>query len=101
MIHAEVSIYPIGTGATSISFYIAKSIQAIRDIPNLRHVITPMGTVLEAETIEAVNDAVRQMSEAVHSLGVDRLEIITKIDSRRDRNTGLDEKIDSVKSHMK
>jgi uncharacterized protein YqgV (UPF0045/DUF77 family) len=35
--------------------------------------------------------------EVVHNLGVNRVEVILKIDSRRDKNKKMEEKIESVK----
>lgn len=52
MIHAEISIYPMGTSSTSASFYIAKGIEQIQNFEGVRYQVTPMGTILEAESIE-------------------------------------------------
>ena len=54
MIHAEISIYPIGTSNTSASFYIARAIESIQDIEGLRYQINPMGTVLESGSIDKI-----------------------------------------------
>ena len=47
MIQAEISIYPLATKTTSTSFYIAKAIESIKNMDNLRYKINSMGTVLE------------------------------------------------------
>ena len=39
MIQAEISIYPIATKTTSASFYIAKAIESIKEMENLRYEI--------------------------------------------------------------
>ncbi len=101
MIHAEISIYPIGTSNTSSSFYIAKSIESIQDIEGIRYEINPMGTVLESNSFEKIYDASKSMLEVVHNLGVKRVEIILKIDSRIGQNKKMEEKIESVKKHLK
>lgn len=101
MIHAEVSIYPMGTSSTSASFYIARALEAISSVEGLRHQLTPMGTLLESDDISKVLEAARTMSDAVHNLGVARVEMVIKIDSRKDRQTSLEEKIESVKRHLK
>ena len=36
MIHAEISVYPMATKTTSASFYIAKAIESVRNIENLK-----------------------------------------------------------------
>ena len=100
MIQAEISIYPIATRTTSDSFYIAKAIESIKDIENLRYTINSMGTVLESVDIDTINRAVKNMTETVHNLGVSRVEVIIKIDSRRDKQVKMEEKIESIKKQM-
>ena len=100
MIHAEISMYPIATKTTSISFYIAKAIESIKDIGNLRYSINSMGTVLESDDIDTINKAVKNMTETVHNLGVSRVEVIIKIDSRRDKQVKMEEKIETIKKQM-
>ena len=100
MIHAEISIYPIATRTASVSFYIAKAIESIKDIENLRYSINSMGTVLESDDIDTINKAVKNMTETVHNLGVSRVEVIIKIDSRRDKQVKMEEKIETIKKQM-
>ena len=100
MIQAEISIYPIATRTTSVSFYIAKAIESIKDIGNLRYSINSMGTVLESDDIDTINKAVKNMTETVHNLGVSRVEVIIKIDSRRDKQVKMEEKIETIKKQM-
>ena len=100
MIHAEISIYPIATRTTSASFYIAKAIESIQKIENLKYEINPMGTVLESNDMDTIYKATKQMSETVHNLGIDRVEVIIKIDSRRDKHLKMQEKVDSIKKHL-
>ena len=40
------------------------------------------------------------MMETVHNLGIDRVEVIIKIDSRRDKQVRMEEKIDSIKKQF-
>ena len=100
MIHAEISIYPIATETTSASFYIAKAIETIKDMKNLRHEINAMGTILESNDIDTIYSATKEMTEAVHNLGVSRVETVIKIDSRRDKDIKIEDKLDSIKKHM-
>ncbi|MCH7966353.1 MAG: MTH1187 family thiamine-binding protein [Thaumarchaeota archaeon] len=101
MIHAEISIYPMATRTTSASFYIAKAIESIQNIENLRYEINSMGTVLESDNVEIIYAASKKMIDTVHNLGIDRVEVVIKIDSRRDKHVTIEEKIDSIKKHMK
>ncbi len=100
MIHAEISIYPVGTGNTSASFYIAKAIESIQDIKEITYQINPMGTVLESNSIDKIYDAAKKMSEVVHNLGVARVEVILKIDSRQDQDKTMQDKIDSINKYL-
>ncbi len=59
MIQAEISIYPIATRTTSVSFYIAKAIESIKKIEGLRYEINSMGTILESDNIDTINKATK------------------------------------------
>ncbi|PIN82633.1 MAG: hypothetical protein COV65_05620 [Nitrosopumilales archaeon CG11_big_fil_rev_8_21_14_0_20_33_24] len=100
MIHAEISIYPIGTGDTSVSFYIAKGIEAIQNIKEMKYEINSMGTILEAENIDKIYEASKIIMEVVHNLGVNRVEVILKIDSRKDKQVKIEDKVESIKKHF-
>jgi uncharacterized protein (TIGR00106 family) len=100
MIQAEISIYPMATKTTSTSFYIAKAIESIKNIGNLRYEINSMGTILESDDIDIINKASKNMIETVHHLGINRVEIIIKIDSRTDKQLRMEEKIESIKKQM-
>ena len=101
MIHAEISVYPMGTGSTSASFYIAKAVESIQNFEGIRYEINPMGTILESDSIEKIYEASKKMMEVVHNLGVNRVEVILKIDSRKDKEVKLEGKLESVKKHLK
>ena len=90
----------MATKTTSASFYIAKAIESIQKIENLRYEINPMGTILESDDMDVINYATKQMMEAVHNLGIARVEVIVKIDSRRDKHLKMEEKLDSIKKQM-
>ncbi len=90
----------MATRTTSASFYIAKAIESIQNIKNLRYEINSMGTVLESDSIDIIYEASKKMMETVHSLGIDRVEVVIKVDSRRDKHAKMEEKLDSIKKHM-
>lgn len=100
MIHAEISIYPIGTSTTSVSFYIAKGIESIQNMSELRYEIHPMGTILESNSIGRIFEASKSFMDVCHNLGVNRVEIILKIDSRRDKDKKMEEKIESINKFL-
>jgi len=90
----------MATRTTSASFYIAKAIESIQNIRNLRYEINSMGTVLESDSIDIIYEASKKMMETVHSLGIDRVEVVIKVDSRRDKHVKMEEKLDSIKKHL-
>ena len=100
MIQAEISIYPMATKTTSASFYIAKAIESIKNMENIRYEINSMGTILESDNIDAINKASKNMIETVHHLGINRVEVIIKIDSRTDKQQKMEEKVNSIKKQM-
>jgi uncharacterized protein (TIGR00106 family) len=100
MIQAEISIYPMATKTTSASFYIAKAIESIKNMENLRYEINSMGTILESDDIDIINKASKKMIETVHHLGINRIEVIIKIDSRIDKQVRMEEKVESIKKQM-
>ena len=100
MIHAEISIYPIGTDSTSISIYIARAVEAINDFKEIRYQLTPMGTVLESDKIERIFDASKIIIDTVHRMGIKRVEVILKIDSRTDKNQTIESKVSAVTKYL-
>jgi uncharacterized protein (TIGR00106 family) len=100
MIQAEISIYPMATKTTSVSFYIAKAIESVKNIDNLTYEINSMGTILESDDMDVINKASKKMIEIVHHLGINRVEVIIKIDSRIDKQATMREKLKSIKDQM-
>jgi uncharacterized protein (TIGR00106 family) len=100
LIQAEISIYPIATRTTSASFYIAKAIESIQNMKNLRYEINSMGTILESDSIDTIYDASKKMMETVHNLGIGRVEVVIKVDSRRDKHVNMEEKLESIKKYL-
>jgi uncharacterized protein (TIGR00106 family) len=91
----------MGTNTTSASFYIAKGIEAIQNLEEVRYQVNPMGTLLESKSIDKILDATKRITEAIHNLGVQRVEVVLKIDSRKDKDSKLEEKLESLKKYQK
>jgi len=99
MVIAEISIVPIGTSSTGLSSYIAKAIETLKE-SGLRYQITPMGTIIEGE-LNRVIEVCRKMHESVfEDRDVKRVLTNIKIDDRRDKDTGMDAKVKSVKEKL-
>ena len=101
MIQAEISIYPLATKNTSISFYIARAIETIQKMEDIKYEINSMGTTLESKNIDAIYEASKMMTEAIHNLGINRVEVIIKIDSRKDKDSNMEDKVNSIKHYLR
>lgn len=92
---AEVSVVPVGTSSTGLSHFVAACLGAIEDKKGVSYQLTPMGTVLEG-TLEDVLEAIQAMHEVPFGLGVSRVVTWVKIDDRRDKQSTMASKIESV-----
>lgn len=100
-IHAEISLVPIGLQSTSLSRYIASAVKAIRDSRGIGYMeVTGMGTLVEAEDIDAILSAVKAARDAMLEQGVKRLEILVRIDERIDMQKSLKDKVESLKQYQ-
>jgi len=98
---ADFSIVPIGHGETSIGRYVAVAIAATKKVSGLKYEITPMGTVMEADNLETILEAVKVAHEALFAKGILRVESTLRIDDRRDKPRTMKDKVDSVKKYIK
>lgn len=87
---AELSVAPVIE--ESMSEEVAKAVQALDDY-DVRYETHPMGTVIEAETIDELLDAVKAAHKAVEA---ERVSTFLKIDDKRNRSTSAQEKVQSV-----
>ena len=62
--------------------------------------INSMGTVLESDSIDIIYEASKKMMDTVHNLGIDRVEVVIKVDSRRDKHVKMEEKLESIKKYL-
>lgn len=92
---AEVSIVPVGTGSTGLSHFIAACLDAIENRKGISYQLTPMGTVLEG-TLQDVLEAVKAMHEVPFKRGASRVVTWVKIDDRRDKQSTMAGKVESV-----
>ena len=98
---ADLSIVPVGTGETSVGRYVAAAINAFKNTKGLDYEVTPMGTVLAADNLDTIFEAVRQAHEAVMAQGVKRVASTLRIDDRRDKARTIDDKVKAVEQYMK
>jgi uncharacterized protein (TIGR00106 family) len=94
-------IAPVGINSTSIGSYVAAAVAAMNEIKGLNCELTPMGTVMEADSLEPIFEAVKVAHEALMVKGILRVESTLIIDDRKDKPRTMKDKVNSVKKHMK
>jgi len=97
---ADFSVIPVGHGETSIGRYVAAAISAMKTVKGLKCEVTPMGTVLEANDLETIFEAVKAAHQAVIAKGIFRVESTLRIDDRRDKPRTMKDKVEAVKRYM-
>ena len=95
----EVAIIPLGTGAPSISPYVAQAVRALQEEEDVKYELTAMGTIIEGD-LDRLLAAVRKMHEAVFDAGAMRVVTTIKIDDRRDKTLSASSKLESLKRQL-
>jgi uncharacterized protein (TIGR00106 family) len=95
----EVSVTPLGTGTTSVSKYVAEALKLVRAEKGVKYELTGMGTIIEGELGQLLA-LVRKMHESAFESGAGRVYTVLKIDDRRDKETSIAYKVDSVKKKL-
>ena len=94
----HLTIIPLGTGSPSVGEYVADVQEALAK-SGLPHELTDMGTTIEGSSRELLALAA-QLAEMPFSKGVQRVVTQISLDDRRDKKTGLGDKIASVARRM-
>lgn len=96
----EFSVIPVGEGV-SLSKLIARAVKALEEL-RVKHLTTPMGTIIEAESLDEALRYVRIAHEAVLEAGAKRVVTLIKIDDdRRDVERHMEDKLRSLKKALK
>ena len=95
----KVSIVPLGTGATSVSQYIARAVEVLEGEKDIKYELTAMGTIIEGD-LDHLLALARKMHEAVFDVGIMRAVTIIEIDDRRDNPPTITGKVESVKKKI-
>jgi uncharacterized protein (TIGR00106 family) len=93
---AEFSIHPIGAG-TSVGRYVKEAVRALSKISGLTFDVTPMSSVLEAENLETILEAVKVSHRALRSMGAKRISSSLRIDERLDKRRMMSDKTRGLK----
>lgn len=95
---AAVSISPVGEGV-SVGAYVAEALRVACAQERVRVEPGAMFTTLEGDLDEILR-LIREMHEAVFRAGAVRVATVVKIDDRRDRAAGMEEKLRSVNERL-
>ena len=91
MIIAEISVVPIGEG-TSVSRFVRLAIDELKKT-GLKTVSGPMGTSVEAASLNEILNAAKAAHEALVRVGARRVITTLKIDDRRDMPATMETKM--------
>lgn len=92
---AEISVVPVGTANTGLSHFVAACLDVLDNSKDISYQLTPMGTIIEG-TIEKVFEVIKAVHEAPFTKGALRVVTWVKIDDRRDKETTMTGKVESV-----
>jgi len=95
----EVRITPIGTKGSSMTKYVARAVDVIKDQEDVRYQITATGTIMEGD-LSRILGTVRKMHDSVFDGQVNRVLTTIEIDDRRDKPTSLETSVRSVEAEL-
>jgi len=93
---AELIISAVGMGV-SVSKYVKAAVKKIDEFPGIRVLHHPMGTVIEADTVEQVLEVTRIAHEEIFKIGGNRVVTQLRIDDRRDKPRRMEDKVNALK----
>lgn len=96
---AEVTVVPLGTASTSLSYYVAEVEKVLERYKNISSLLTPMSTVLEG-SLDEVLKVIREMHEDPFLKGAKRVSTRIVIDDRRDKTISMKSKLEAVKTKL-
>ena len=70
-------------------------------VNGLKYEITPIGTVMKADILETILEAVKVTHEALAAKGVLLVEYTLRVDDRMDKPRAMKYKVDAVRRYMK
>ncbi len=90
----QFSTSPVGVGV-GVSSYVAEALREVKS-SGLRFQLTPMSTILEADSVEEALGVVLRAHEALFRAGAKRVVTDIKIDDRRDKPRRMEDKVEEV-----
>ena len=100
MATAELTVIPIGREGASAGDLIAQIERRLEDQSEVRFQMHAMGTSLEG-SVEQILNLVAELHAVPFESGLPRVYTVLKLDERRDREQTLDDKVESVRRHLR
>jgi len=100
MATADLTIIPVGREGGSTSDVMAEIHRRLEAQSRVEFRMHAMGTALEG-SLDDILAVAGDLHSVPFELGLPRVYTVLKIDERRDRETGLDEKEDSVRERLR
>ena len=94
----EFSMFPTDRGE-SVSNQVSRIIAMIRE-SGVEYRLTPMGTVIETDTLGEALDMVQQAYQVLERAGCKRVYSSLKLDIRQGRKGGMKRKIESIRQKI-
>ncbi len=94
----EIAMFPTDVGESK-SKYVAEVLKVIKN-SGLDFQLTPMATIVEAETVKELSDLIPKMYEALEKMGCARVYSVVKFDIRASKKNRLKQKVESVKKKI-
>ncbi|MDK4159776.1 MTH1187 family thiamine-binding protein [Staphylococcus pseudintermedius] len=99
----DVVVIPVGTEGPSVSQYIAEiqtKLEEFKQEGKIDYQLTPMNTLIEGELADLF-EVIQAIHELPFNKGLDHVCTNIRIDDRRDKQRKMNDKLDSVKKHLK
>jgi uncharacterized protein (TIGR00106 family) len=94
----EFAMFPTDQGE-SVSAYVSRVIEMIR-ASGIPYQLTPMGTILETETLEQALAVVQQAGVVLDEAGCSRIYSSLKLDIRKGKSNRLQGKVASIQARI-
>ena len=95
----SVSVVPVGTGSTSVSAYVARCQEVLGAREGIEYQLTPMATIIEGD-LETLLAVVAELHVVPFEKGAQRVLTTIMIDDRRDKETTMAGKLESVRRKL-
>jgi len=94
----EIKILPLGTKTASVSEYVVNALKVLNK-NDIKYELTSMGTIMEADSVECLFDAAKQMHKAALSQ-INRVVTFIELDERIDKELTIEGKLKSAQEKL-